>query len=210
MYEIYSDETGHEDFRGIGSISGPAVDLANLRRDLEDILARHNMSRVEWKDLSGDSRHERAARDFVVKTIDYAGRNRIRIDVLIWNIRDDRHSFQGVDHAKNLEFMYYKLLRLVKQRWSHVTEPWAFLPDEKSGVDWRGIIEILENTNLHKRRQPHPELFALLPEFRFPRISHHEQLQSENNLSIHNKDKLRSLIKNCGDKRIFKSQKTVQ
>ncbi|MBL8020240.1 MAG: hypothetical protein JNM27_11290 [Leptospirales bacterium] len=178
MHEIYSDETGHERFRGIGAISGPTEELAILRQELNAILIEHKVKAIEWKHLSGDSRHERAAKEVVIKALDFAGKNRIRIDVLVWDTQDDRHGYVGVDHARNLEFMYYKVLRLLKQRWPYVQDEWAFYPDEKSGVDWKGIIEIIENTNLNKKRQPHPDLFALLPELRFPRVNRHEEAQS--------------------------------
>ncbi|EIE03473.1 hypothetical protein [Leptospira licerasiae] len=179
MYEIYSDETGHNRFRGIGSISGHRDNISELRIELSKILKTHDVTSIEWKDLTGDSKREKAAIAMLKRLIGAASQLKIRIDILLWDCFDERHSFAGVDHKKNLEFMYYKLLRWVKQQWIHSGEDWCFYPDEHTGVDWSSVIEIIENTNLHKGKTLHPDLFTLIPARRYIKIHDHAQKVSE-------------------------------
>ncbi|WP_244283333.1 hypothetical protein [Leptospira neocaledonica] len=75
--------------------------------------------------------------------------------------------------------MYYKLLRWVKQQWLHGGEEWCFYPDEHTGINWESIIEVIENTDLHKKKDFAPELFDIFPKRRFIRVQDHAQVISE-------------------------------
>lgn len=174
-FGIYSDESGSGHFRSIGTVSGPRVYLEKLRQQLRSHLCTCRTSSIEFKKISGDSRHEQAAIRFLCAGVEYTQAGLLRIDVLTWNLRDARHTILRRDDQKNLQLMYYKILKWVKQRWKGTTLLWEFFPDQNSAVDWKDFIAYLEKTNLSKGVPYLKDLFGVLQNTAFPAITCHAE-----------------------------------
>jgi len=69
QYQIYSDESGQEQYRSIGALSGKKILLDKLKSDLQTILASNQLTSIEFKDIKGDSRRRKAAIGFIEKGI---------------------------------------------------------------------------------------------------------------------------------------------
>lgn len=178
MHQVYCDETGHGKIRGIGGISGTKSNLEILNATLKRILDQHNKKKVEWKDISGDSRNEKITSEILNAFLHATKENDIRADVLCWDTSDSRHAIPGVDDQENLEFMYYKILRWIKQVWGEIAPIWEFYPDQNSSVNWDLLIEVIENTNLLKRKMETYSFFSFMENYRSVEILNHRQMIS--------------------------------
>ncbi|QJR21983.1 hypothetical protein BREVNS_1233 [Brevinematales bacterium NS] len=149
---IYSDESGlNERYRSLCAVSGKENDLDALRQCLFKILQSKNITELKFNEISGHVPKIECCKDFLCVAIDFASRNKIRIDVLIWDIEDSRHKLRGRDDKENLERMYFHLLK-------HVVESWGifdfkFFPDEHSEFDYRKIANYL-NLTKYPRQKP--------------------------------------------------------
>lgn len=178
MYQVFCDETGHGKIRGIGGLSGTKLNLRILNGTLKKILNQYNKLNVEWKDISGDSKNERVANEIIDSFLLSTRERNIRADILCWDTSDSRHGIPGVDDQKNLQFMYYKLLRWIKQVWGDIAPSWEFYPDQNSSVNWDFLIEVIENTNLLKREMETHSFFNFIESYRSIQVVNHRQLIS--------------------------------
>ena len=158
-YVAYSDESGagSDRFRGVAVVSGERRYLDALRDRLCEILNTTCLQGVEWKDVKGNHRRTRAAKDFILAGVDSVGPGKLRIDTVIWDMHDVRHDVIGRDDIANLERMYYKVFVNMAQR--HRQPKWLLKPDENSAMNWVEISTYINATRLRKHR---PGLINLL------------------------------------------------
>ena len=180
-YCIYSDESGSPNHRyhSIGALSGPKVTLEKLRNELENTLKNNNTSKVEYKDLKGDSRKESAAKQFINKIIRFCHQNKIRIDIVSWDTKDDRYNVLRRDDQQNFERMYYHLIKWVNFQYIPINPDWEFYPDQKTSVNWEDLNYFIESTNLNKNKSDQLFRNYNLPEF--PNIEKFKESISDNN-----------------------------
>lgn len=69
--------------------------------------------------------------------------------MITWDTQDSRHTVPNRDDIKNLQIMYYNLLKNKMQHWGNRLN-WEFYPDQLSQIDWPEFNSYLENTNLSK------------------------------------------------------------
>lgn len=163
MFAVYSDESGcfHKRYQAIGAVSGKTNDLAGLRHELKGILSTNSIKEIKFSEVTTHSPKVKAAQLFIKKGIDHAKLNKIRIDVLIWDTRDSRHSLPKRDNVANLERLYYKIFRHIFERWMQIE--WEIYPDEQSAIDWNGITEYLNATKTPRRK---PNILTLFEQER--------------------------------------------
>lgn len=150
ILSIYTDESGiKETFRSLCAVSGLFQEMNNLRKKLDEYLRTHSISELKFKEIKKDLRKFRCAEDFIKTSIEFAAAKKIRIDVLIWNIQDSRHNVIGRDDKKNLERMYFHLLRNVVETWKIFN--CEFYPDENSEYDYIKISEYLNKTTFPRK-----------------------------------------------------------
>jgi hypothetical protein len=176
----YADESGtfNRQHQSIGVVSGSAESLRPLREDLVKVLSLNRLSEIKFEDVRTHSSKIDAANQFISKAIELIAQKAINIDVLCWDTRDKRHDIEGRDDVSNLARMYYKVFRLIAQRWGETD--WTIFPDSGSNLPWADIKGYLNNTRL----RPKPILLALseedkgFPNFRdiIPRESVEEPL----------------------------------
>jgi hypothetical protein len=74
--------------------------------------------------------------------------NRLRVDVVVWDIEDSRHKVRGRDDIENLARMYYHLFQNVMQaRWPK-SAVWRFHPDEHTAIDWETMGNCLQSVSV--------------------------------------------------------------
>lgn len=144
----FSDESNWNSgrFRAISLITLKVEDVDSLNQTLNLLLASSGVSEFKWKNFNGAKQRFAAEKKinafFAIHDI-----NRIRLDVIVWDISDSRHSISGRDDAMNLAIMYYHLLNNVfKNRWPD-NAIWKFIPDEHSEINWVDLQKILNTVS---------------------------------------------------------------
>lgn len=152
IFAAYSDESFHEQYQAIGVVSGKKILLSNLREKLQNILNDRNIKELKFTEIRTHSPKVKAAKKFIDLGIEFGKKNIIRIDVLIWDLEDSRHSILDRDDPANWRYMYYKLLRCISEQWNQ--RNWEFYPDEQSEIEWYEIANYINRTII-PRRKPH-------------------------------------------------------
>ncbi len=151
IFHAYSDESGFpaDRYQTLAVVSGRLDNLAALRSHLRDKLG-NGVKEVKWEEIRGHRPKTESAIGYLELAITYAISGKIRIDVLAWDTRDQRHTIYDRDDVANLERMYYKNMIHIARQWNNPI--WALFPDENSVLDWQEIIGYLNNTRLQKPR----------------------------------------------------------
>jgi hypothetical protein len=190
---LYTDESGSgsDRFRSVAALTGRQQALAAFRARLCLILKRHDVGSVEWKDLhKGKSVKRNVAASFLSELAEHADRKQVRADILVWDTKDSRHSVPGRHDIKNLERMYYKILRHAGSRWA--SNRWRIYPDEHTELNWPEILGYFSRTRLRSSRKP--ELIRLFDEARvFFEVTDYQQLRSHEEPLIQVADLLNGL-----------------
>jgi hypothetical protein len=148
IFSVYSDESGcfSERYQAIALVSGERNILPQLSDILHDIVIKAKITELKFSELRTHYPKLRAAYQFIERGVEFARQNKIRVDILLWDIQDKRHSIQRRDNIANLELMYYKVLRHISERWHQIN--WELYPDENSQINWDGIISYLNETKM--------------------------------------------------------------
>ncbi|HUV65628.1 MAG TPA: DUF3800 domain-containing protein [Sedimentisphaerales bacterium] len=117
-------------YRSIALVSAIVEDARIFHNELDAI--REDLGTREFKWVKANQRQGITLADFFFERCD-----RMRVDVLIWDIEDSRHStVSGRDDYANFARMYYHLFRnVLKKRWPDGSS-WLICPDEQKAVDW--------------------------------------------------------------------------
>lgn len=140
----FSDDSGHEDgrYNSLSLVTFPLEHEVELRYELKALFVSSGISNeFKWRDVRS-ARHKFAAEKlhaFIFKHLD-----KIRIDVLIWDMEDTRHKdVFGRDDKANIGRMYYHLVQnTLSRRWGNVSS-WLWKPDKQSSMDWRTLAKCL-------------------------------------------------------------------
>lgn len=146
---VYSDESGSQQhrFNSICAVSGNYADLQEISSKLREILSCNGLRELKFENVGKDEKYTKCCSHFMEVAIDKITQGKIRIDVIIWDNQDSRHSVPGRDDAANLERMYYHLLRCVVENWKKFQ--WEFYPDENSKLNYSEIISFLNQTRYY-------------------------------------------------------------
>ncbi len=156
----YSDESSYRKgrYRSISMVSMPAEKVAKITSKIKVELSNSDISEAKWNKIKG-AKNRFAAMKILDICSKEAARKNIRIDVLIWDMEDERHkNLQGRDDLANFKNMYIQLLKnVMRSRWS-MDATWQFFPDENSVIDWEHIKNTLAKTDRFANKKPN--LFA--------------------------------------------------
>lgn len=134
-------------FRSLSLVTLPIEYLGGLEDELWALLKDSKVREFKWKKLRGAKERFAAVKmcGFAVK---HASARRLRIDVLVWDIEDKRHSIHGRDDIANLQRMYYHLFRnVLRARWPD-DAVWRLHPDENSAMDWKTVEDCLDSVSV--------------------------------------------------------------
>ena len=129
-------------YRSIGLITMPLEESNGDGRQLQALIDKSNVSEFKWNNLRS-AKLRFAAEKMCKLAVELAVEGRMRVDVLIWDTRDERHDVQGRDDTQNLGRMYYHLFRTVLRRHWPDHSVWRLCPDEHTAIDWNNLSDIL-------------------------------------------------------------------
>jgi hypothetical protein len=141
----FADETHYNTgrYRGLALVSLPFVNVAAANRDLSGILLESNVKELKWKELTS-AKVRFAAVKQLKWLIGKVRSQQLRVDVLIWDIEDQRHRIRHRDDLANMQRMYYQLFKnVLSERWPDESTWWLF-PDEHTAMKWDELSGFLE------------------------------------------------------------------
>jgi len=157
---MYSDETGVFDkrFQAIALVSGPIGTLLQLRTKLQGILDERGVDEIKFAEIRTHRPKLLAARSFITCSVRaYASQRKCRIDIIVWDTQDLRHTIRGRDDVANLAIMYYRVLTHAARQWKQAE--WRLYPDMNPEISWDEIADFLKRTSLSGSRTRLPSLF---------------------------------------------------
>jgi len=144
----FSDESNWNvgRFRSLGLVTTPIAYVNELETDLRRLLETSNVREFQWKSLNG-AKQRFAAEKMCTFAVEKACAKQLRVDVLVWDIEDSRHTIRGRDDIENLQRMYYHLFRnVLRARWpNHAV--WRLQPDEHTAMDWETVKDCLHHVS---------------------------------------------------------------
>ncbi len=164
-YVIYGDESSHTDgrYKSVCLVTLEQANNLNFNNELSAILSESNISsEFKWQKLK-DTRYEFAANKMIDFTFNKILQNKLRVDVLTWDIEDYRHkNIKNRDDIANLQRMYFRLLKdVMSKRWTR-NEKWDFMPDENSAIDWNILQQILQYENIKSQYSSPVDIISFL------------------------------------------------
>lgn len=172
QYVAYSDESNITAvrYRSICAVSFPLHELQCVTSELKGILQDSGITEFKWKKVSS-AKYRFCALKFIDHTIQSCRQSRWRVDVVVWDTHDTRHTVRGRDDRRNFERMFFHLLRNTMCR-RELSATWQVLPDEKLDVDWATVGDCLQSVGKWKRYFEHPLLNETFSEqfFRLERL----------------------------------------
>ena len=175
----YSDECSYNigRFRSIAIVSLETGSGSSFGQTLRELLEESGVREFKWQRLR-QARERFAAEKLVDFTIENAVAGALRVDALIWDVKDSRHQIKGRDDVANLQRMYYHLFRNALSRWLG-DNTWMLLPDQNSALDWQSVQDYLDMAGLSLSADT-----GVTPLFRFRlsqefRIDHIREVDSE-------------------------------
>ena len=155
-YAVFSDESSHTDgrYRSIAAVSLPSSPpslVVNLSKDLAAVLECSTKGELKWRNVDRHGRSNvKRAKDAVDFTMSRLSKG-IRIDVLIWDVEDSRHTVPDRDDTANYGRLYFHLIcSIVRRRESAVC--WHLRPDQLSTIDWDTIRDCLKSVGTWNQR----------------------------------------------------------
>jgi len=149
-FVAYSDDSGSSDrrYRCIAVVSASQRIAQDLQLSLGHCLSAKQIGELKFEQVRGHAPKIQAASFFLQQAVDLCSRGSLRMDVLLWDNQDSRHSVIGRDDDANIARMYYKVLSHIARQWK--THQWRLFPDDQSGVDWQNLREFLNRSRLLK------------------------------------------------------------
>jgi len=147
-FSAFSGESCHfnERYQATGMISGEESRLFKVREKIAQILRNRKLSKTKSSEVRKHRYKIEAAQLSIEKAVDLEKQRNIRIDVLLWDTYDQRHSIPGRDDLNNLERICYKILRHIAEKWRQ--NNWKLYPDNRSMINWTEIKSYLSSTHI--------------------------------------------------------------
>lgn len=149
-YIAYCDESHHNDgrYRAISLITFQYSDHLSFNTQVKKIIQESGISsEFKWTKLNS-AREKFAAIKLIDFVLEKISKNKMRIDILYWDMEDYRHkNILHRDDNANLGRMYYKILNnVLNERWG-TDKTWIIKPDEQSLINWNKLQDILTNSS---------------------------------------------------------------
>lgn len=142
LHYLFSDESGYVGESRHGSIAVIAGSRTTTKK-MNDIIKESLGGKSEIKFSGISSRKDQEiAKHIINKSLELTKINKLKINVIIWDKHDSRHSIANRCDLSNLIIMYYRVLRHSLKHWSEGID-WAFYPDQQTSVKWSDLINIL-------------------------------------------------------------------
>lgn len=141
-------------FRAVASVSCPMELESDYTASLRAVLDQHGVGELKWKEVNGDKKATAAAAA-IDWFLERADEDRLRVDVLIWEVADPIHQRKRRQDPQNLEVKYFHHVRtLMRFRWPQ-NSILRLIPDHMAELNWKRLQWFLveEGANRLKRYQ---------------------------------------------------------
>ena len=134
-----------------------SICLLTIEKEYESEIADRisditNSKEIKWSKINSNNR-EKMIIDILELLFGIIPNIEIKIDVIMWDTYDSRHSIKKRDDNENLVRMYYHLLKYVfTNRWSDEAI-WIFHPDEHSGINWNKLHTSLQFKSIIQEKE---------------------------------------------------------
>lgn len=142
-YVVFTDESSitASRYRSQCALSLPLDSYDEMSTAIRAIVQEHGLHEFKWRKLRND-RHLRCAEQLVNCILDNLYECDIRVDTIMWDTQDSRHTICGRDDLANDQRMLFHLLRNSMKRRPRGST-WHIRPDARYGIDWATIRECL-------------------------------------------------------------------
>lgn len=157
-HTAYADESYYtkERYRSVSILTFEKSKEGLIKDSYKSLIEESSIKEFKWSDLR-QARDRFAAIKIIDQTTDFARKNYLRMDVLIWDTYDSRHKIPSRDDIANLQRMYYHLFKHVLQNRWQKQSVWELYPDENSALNWVSVHDYLDIASLSM--QIHPSIF---------------------------------------------------
>jgi hypothetical protein len=151
----FSDESNWNSgrYRSIGMLSASRSDARSLQYEASRLLSESRVKELRWNKIR-TVKHRLAATKVIDSCAKALSDTSLRIDVLIWDSQEDRHSARNPDLKANLQIMYSHLFRnVMSHRWP-LDRIWRHIPDIHIGVNWDTLESYLPAKDFQSTDEP--------------------------------------------------------
>ena len=144
-YTAYTDESyiSGERYRSICSFSFVTGAIEDINNNLLEILKESSVKEFKWQKVK-DAKYRFCANKLVNFIVNSIHKYDIRIDVVIWDTFDSRHSILRRDDDANFERMFFHILSNSMKRRMPKSN-WSIYPDKRMGIDWKIVHDCLKS-----------------------------------------------------------------
>jgi hypothetical protein len=172
-FVTYADESYIVDrYRSIATFSLLAASLSEVNIHLRALLNESNVSEFKWQKLK-EAKYRFCAQKLVDAVFSFITQHKARIDVLIWDTHDSRHSVPNRDDTANFERMFFHLHSGALRRRPKNAE-WGIYPDERLGIDWTTIAQCLKASGKHREFIDMPLFGSFFPDPHYKIVEFHQ------------------------------------
>ena len=156
-FAAYTDESAitAERFRSVCVVSMPRTLEGRFSQEIVACLSSSDVAEFKWTELN-NAKKRFCANKMIDAVLNHLGVDSLRVDVLVWDTQDARHTVSNRDDAANLERMFFHLLRTTMSR--RESADWHVFPDERPGTDWATLRDCLASVGSWVRRFDYPLL----------------------------------------------------
>ncbi|MFW5720686.1 MAG: DUF3800 domain-containing protein [Candidatus Dojkabacteria bacterium] len=138
-YVIFTDESNITDsrFQSLCAFSLPKNYVSEFTTIMKQILVSSDVSEFKWQKLK-TAKYYFCAEKIIDTIFKHLKQYNIRIDTVVWDTHDSRHTVQSRDDIANYERMFFHLLTNAMKR-REKGAVWDVMPDQRNGIDWGTI-----------------------------------------------------------------------
>ena len=128
-------------YRSIAICSLPFTHYRTFTDELQTILDQCCLTEFKWQKVR-NAKYRFAALKLLDSVFAHVSRSGLRVDVLMWDIKDARHAIRGRDDTANFGRMLFHGFRhalTLRDR----NASWEIYPDERLDIDWDTVNSCL-------------------------------------------------------------------
>ena len=138
-YIVFTDESNitASQFQSLSAFSLPYCYYDELTSEVNKILYNSQVLEFKWQKLK-NAKNYFCAEKLIALVFAKLYSFNLRVDTVMWDMNDSRHSINRRDDMANYERLFFHLLNnSMKKRKKNCV--WHIRPDVRSGIDWKTI-----------------------------------------------------------------------
>lgn len=157
-YIVFTDESYITDsrYQSLSAFSFKKSYYPQVFSDIKEILNDSDVDEFKWNKLK-NAKYYFCAEKICNYLLSGITKQQFRIDTLVWDTYDTRHSVVGRDDHSNYERMFFHLLNNSMKKRPRGSN-WFIYPDQRAGINWTKVHECLYHVG--KRQEYHTTIFG--------------------------------------------------